>query len=96
MTNAGRKMGVSKAKSHPKMPKGKLSHIRAKKGMSGAYKHKSSKFAGPEHTYPIGDEAHARNALARAHFSKNPEAIKAKVYKAYPGLKKRHEERKGK
>lgn len=87
---------VTKAKSHPKMAKGKLSQIRSKPGMSGAYKHKSSSYAGPSHTYPIGDEAHARNALARAHFSKNPEAIKRKVYAKYPGLKKRAEARKGK
>jgi len=63
--------------------------------MSGAYKHKSSAFAGPEHTFPIGDMAHARNALARAHFAKNPGAIKKKVYAKYPGLKKRHQEREG-
>lgn len=87
---------VSKATSTPKMAKGKLSEIRSKPGMSGAYKHKSSSYAGPKHTFPIGDEAHARNALARAHFAKNPESIKSKVYSKYPGLKKRHEERKGK
>ena len=87
---------VTKATSHPKMPKGKLSEIREKKGMSGAYKHKSSSYAGPDHTYPIGDESHARNALARAHFAKDPESVRSKVYKKYPALKKRHEERKGK
>lgn len=86
-------MAVSKAKSHPKMKKGELSKIREKKGMSGAYKHKSSSFAGPKHTFPTGDIAHARNALARAHFAKNPEAIKVKVYKQYPKLKKSHEKR---
>lgn len=75
------------------MPKGKISKIREKKGMSGAYRHKSASYAGPEHTYPIGDIAHARNALARAHFAKNPEAVKRKVYSKYPELKKRHEER---
>lgn len=84
---------VTMAKTHPKMPKGKLSKIRAKKGMSGAFKHTSTSYAGPEHTFPIGDMAHARNALARAHFAKNPEAIKSKVYAKYPGLKKRHEKR---
>jgi hypothetical protein len=83
-------MAVSKAKKAP--PK-EISKIREKPGMSGAYKHKSSSYAGPHHTYPIGDKAHARNALARAHFAKNPEAIKKKVYSKYPGLKKRHEER---
>lgn len=78
------------------MPKGKISKIRSKPGMSGAYKHKSSAYAGKEHTYPIGDLPHARNALARAHYAKNPESIKKKVYKKYPELKKRHEEREGK
>jgi len=75
------------------MPKGKLTKLREKPGMSGAYKHESSKYAGHSNTYPIGDEAHARNALARAHFSSKPAEIKKKVYNAYPGLKKRHEER---
>lgn len=86
-----------------KMPKkgiGKISKIRAKKGMSGAYKYEGTKegkaYAGPKHTYPIGDIAHARNALARAHFSSHPEAIKSKVYKKYPELKKRHMQREGK
>lgn len=86
---------VTKSHSHPKMAKGKLSEIRSQKGMSGAYKHKSSAFAGPKHTFPIGDMAHARNALARAHFAKNPDSIKKKVYAKYPGLKKRHDARKG-
>jgi|GEM_PF-5316724 len=86
-------MSVSKAKSTPKMKKGALSKIRSKPGMSGAYKHKSSAFAGPKHTYPIGDMPHARNALARAHFAKNPETIKEKVYAKYPKLKKSHEKR---
>lgn len=63
--------------------------------MSGAYKHKSSAYAGPEHTFPIGDIGHARNALARAHFAKSPESIKRKVYAKYPVLKKRHEARGG-
>jgi hypothetical protein len=84
---------VTKAKKAP--PKG-ISKVRTKPGMSGAYKHKSSAYAGPKHTFPIGDESHARNALARAHFAKNPESIKKKVYARYPGLKKRHEQREGK
>lgn len=84
---------VTKAKSHPNMKKGKLSQIRSKPGMSGAYKHKSSSYAGPNHTFPIGDMAHARSALSRAHFSKNPEAVKKKVYEKYPGLNKRKQER---
>jgi hypothetical protein len=77
----------------PEKGTGELSEIRSKPGESGAFKHKSSKFAGPEHTFPIGDLPHARNALARAHFAKNPESIKNKVYKEYPSLKKHHEER---
>jgi len=80
----------------PKVGSSELSKIREKPGMSGAFKHKSSAYAGPEHTFPIGDIKHARNALARAHFSPHPEAIREKVYKKYPELKKRHEEREGK
>ena len=84
----------------PKKGTGKLSEIREKKGMSGAYKYEGTKagkaYAGPKETFPIGDIRHARNALARAHFAKNPAEIKSKVYEKYPELKKRHEERKGK
>ncbi len=82
-----------------KVPRGKESEIRKKPGQGSAGKYKSlskSSFAGPHGTYPIHDLAHARNALARAHFSPNAEAIKAKVYKKYPELKKRHEAREGK
>lgn len=82
-----------------KVPKGKESEIRKKPGQSSAGKYKSlpkSSFAGPNGTFPINDLAHARNALARAHFSPNPEAIKKKVYAKYPELKKRHQEREGK
>lgn len=86
---------MQKKSSVPKsMPRGKLSEIRKKPGESNAYKYSGvKKFAGPDKTYPIGDEAHARNALARAHFSSEPAEIKKKVYNAYPGLKKRSEER---
>jgi hypothetical protein len=84
----------------PKKGSGKLSKIRSKPGMSGAYKYEGTKegkaYAGPNKTFPIGDKAHARNALARAHFSSHPEEVKKKVYSKYPGLKKRHEERKTK
>jgi hypothetical protein len=81
------------------LPRGKLSEIREKKGESGAYKYEGTKagkaYAGPHHSFPIGDIAHARNALARAHFSPNPEQIKRKVYAKYPKLKDRHEKREG-
>ena len=76
------------------LPVGKLSKIRSQPGMSNAYKNKGvKKFAGANHTYPIQDLSHARNALSKAHFSKDPSSIKAKVYKAYPGLKKRKQKR---
>lgn len=80
----------------PKKGTGKLSEIRSKPGESGAYKYVGTTagkaYAGPDKTFPIGDKAHARNALARAHFAKNPEAVKEKVYKKYPALKKGKDE----
>jgi hypothetical protein len=84
---------IAKGKS---LPRGKASEKRKEPGMGslGKWKDVSKKnFAGPEGTFPIQDMPHARNALARAHFAKNPEAVKKKVYSKYPGLKKRHEER---
>lgn len=78
------------------LPKGEVTKLRKKPGMSnvGKYKNISPKnFAGPKGTFPINDMAHARNALARAHYAANPEQIRAKVYSKYPQLKKRHEER---
>lgn len=81
----------------PKKGTGKLSKIRSKKGESNAFKYEGitagKKYAGPDKTFPIGDKAHARNALARAHFAANSHDVKEKVYKAYPELKKNHEER---
>lgn len=80
-----------------KVARGTESKMREKKGSSsaGKYKHVSpKKFAGAsggasKYSFPIPDLAHARNALARAHFAPNPEGIKAKVYRLYPELKKR-------
>lgn len=75
-----------------------ISKIREKPGESnaGKYKHVSaSNFAGPDKTFPINTMARGRNALARAHYAKNPSAIEEKVYKKYPGLKERHKEREG-
>ncbi len=40
-------------------------------------------------SYPIPDISHARNALARASGKPVEGQVKAKVYKKYPGLKKR-------
>jgi hypothetical protein len=84
-----------------KVKRGKESKMRAKKGSGSAGKYKNVKpkdFAGAaggssKYSFPIPDLAHARNALARAHFAPNPEGIKAKVYRMYPELKKRHEMR---
>lgn len=75
-----------------------ISKLREKPGMSnaGKYTHvKKGNFAGPNGTFPINNVARARNALARAHFAKNPEGIKEKVYQKYPALKERHQERSG-
>lgn len=87
---------IAKGKS---LPRGEASKLRKNPGMGsvGKYKNVSPKnFAGPDGTYPINDMAHARNALARAHFSSHPEQIKKKVYAKYPALKKHHEKREGK
>lgn len=75
-----------------------ISKIREKPGESNAGKYKgvaSKNFAGPDETFPINTLARARNAVARAHFAKNPENIKEKVYNKYPALKERHKEREG-
>ena len=80
-----------------KGPRGAEVKMRSQKGSSsvGKYKTVSPKsFAGKsgganKFSFPIQDIAHARNALARAHFAPNPEGIKAAVYRKYPGLKKR-------
>lgn len=87
-----------------KVNRGVEEKMREKPGSSSAGKYKDvspKKFAGKsggasKYSFPIPDLAHARNALARAHLAPDPEGIKAKVYKMYPELKKRHEERMGK
>lgn len=84
-----------------KVKRGVEEKMRSKKGSSSAGKYKNVKpkdFAGAaggasKFSFPIPDLAHARNALVRAHFAPNPEGIRAKVYRMYPELKKRHEER---
>jgi len=50
----------------------------------------NSAFAGPDRSYPIEDESHARNALARASQHASPELkakIRAKVKRRYPNIK---------
>ena len=74
------------------VPSKRVAQLRKKPGMSNIGKYKTvakSDFAGPKGTFPINTLARARNALARAHFAENPAAIKAKVYKKYPQLKKK-------
>jgi len=74
----------------PKKGTGKLTEIRSKPGQSSAFKYKGVKsFAGPKKTFPIQDKAHARNALARAHFAKDPEAIRRKVHAKFPSIGKK-------
>lgn len=84
---------IAKGKS---IPRGEEEKLRKKPGMGSVGKYKdvpSKDFAGPKGTYPINTLARARNALARAHYSSNPSAIKRKVYAKYPELKKRKEDR---
>ena len=73
------------------LPRGKAEKLSEKPGMSSVGKWKGVKksdFAGPKGTFPIMDLAHARNALARSHFAKDPDAIRRKVFAKYPELKK--------
>lgn len=92
--HAAKKITIAKG---VKVARGVEEKMREKKGSSsvGRYKHVAKKdFAGKaggasEYSFPIPDLAHARNALARAHFAPNPAGIKAKVYRMYPELKKR-------
>ena len=84
-----------------KVARGEEEKMRDKRGSSSAGKYKTVKvkdFAGAsggasKYSFPINTMARARNALARAHFAANPARIKAAVYKKYPALKKRKQER---
>lgn len=84
-----------------KVERGVEEKMRSQKGSSSAGKYKDvapKDFAGAaggasKFSFPIPDIAHARNALARAHYAANPEGIRAKVYRKFPKLKMRHEER---
>ena len=72
--------------------RGEAEKLRKKPGMGsvGKYKNVAKKnFAGPKGTFPIMDKAHARNALARAHFAKDPSAIRAAVHRKYPSIGKK-------
>lgn len=43
-------------------------------------------FAGPDRSYPIEDENHARNALARASGKPIEARIRAAVHRRYPDI----------
>ena len=87
-----------------KVARGKERKMKKKPGGSnvGEYKNVSKKdFAGPaggapKGSYPINTEKRAKAALAYARNAPNPEGIKRAVYRKYPGLRKRKEEREGK
>ena len=74
----------------PKKPAPKtVAKIRKEPGKSNAYKYSGvSDFAGPNGTFPINTLARAKSALKLAHNASNPSAIKTKVYRKYPSLKK--------
>lgn len=84
-----------------KVPKGVEEKMRSKKGSSNAGKYKNvapKAFAGKsggasKFSFPINSIKRARNALARAHYAPNPSGIRAAVYRKYPTLKKRAQER---
>ena len=47
-------------------------------------------FAGPDRSYPINDDSHARNALARVSQHGTPalkSSVRAAVKRKYPGIK---------
>lgn len=46
----------------------------------------SSSFAGPNRSFPIEDENHARAALSMAHYASDPSAIRAAVHRKYPDI----------
>lgn len=72
-------------------------HKKANVLTSKARKHiKEENFALPGRRYPIHDQAHARNALARVAQNGTPAeqaAVKKAVYAKFPALHERHEER---
>lgn len=89
-----RKITVAKG---VKVARGAEAKMRKGKGSSSAGKYKNVKpkdFAGAsgganKFSFPINDIAHARNALARAHYAPNPSGIRSAVMRKFPQLKKR-------
>ena len=47
-------------------------------------------FAGPDRSYPIENESHARNALARASGKPVEARVRAAVHRKYPDIGKSH------
>jgi len=63
--------------------------------LTAAERHKmpQSEYALPDKAYPINDESHARNALARVsqHGSSSEKAtVRAKVHRKYPDIEVSH------
>jgi hypothetical protein len=48
----------------------------------------SKSFAGPDRSYPIENESHARNALARASGKPVAARVRAAVHRKYPDIGK--------
>lgn len=70
--------------------RGEQAKLRKKKGMSNAGKYKGvsgDKFCGPNGTFPVNTAKRSRNALARAHFAQNPDAVRACVKRKGVGVK---------
>jgi hypothetical protein len=90
----GKKMEVSR---------GKEKEMKEKPGGSNVGKYKSvskKEFAGPsggapKGSYPINTEKRAKAALSYARNAPDPAGIKGAVYRKYPKLRKRKEEREG-
>ena len=86
------------------IPRGKEQKIKKKPGSSNVGKYKDvdvSQFAGSAggsspYSFPINTEKRAKAALAYSRNAPRPEGIKRAVYKKYPALKKRKEQREGK
>lgn len=99
MKKSAKKVTVAKGVT---VKRGAEEKMRSKKGSGSAGKYKTvspKEFAGAsggasKFSFPINTLSRARNALARAHYAPNPSGIRTAVYKKYPELKMRHEQRK--
>ena len=61
----------------------------AKLNAAARKKISSKNFAGPDRSYPIEDESHARNALARSSGKAIAPRIRAAVHRKYPDMGKK-------